>query len=190
MKRLFVFALLVAAFVGGCFFNHEPEPLPGLDIDVAIAGLSLADDCPSGEPGAGDPGLIGDCAPSEDGRYDGCGGFCQQSSVALAITADGDRSASFRIVRATLLDTDGSELTDLPTSNAQIYAADGTYGAWDETIPTPSELQVLYDLDGVDWSIVPESYGRMFRLRLVVEVDGVERTLTSEETTREYPVVT
>ncbi len=79
---------------------------------------------------------------------------------------------------------------ELSADNARLYDETDGYVAWDESIPTPSELSVLYDLHGIDWSGVEGSYDRTFQLRVVVDIEGETRTLTSEETSREYPIVT
>jgi hypothetical protein len=185
MRHLLFAMLAVVTLVGGCFIGHghEPPPIPPLEIDAAISAVSLGDECADEDEPSGAPRVAGDCAE------DGCGSWCQQSTVSLAITADGDRAASFRVLRATLLASDGTVMMELSTSNARLYTG-GEYAEWDETIPTPSDLAVLYDLDGVDWSGVADPYARTYRVRLLVEIDGEQRTLTSEETTREYPIVT
>jgi len=193
-RSIFLTLVLSLVALGGCFLNH-PEPEPTFDVDVAIAAVSLADDCGA----AAASRFAGDCAepepsdpsdPSGISSEDGCGGYCQGSSVSLAITADGDRALSFRIQRVILLDADDNELTDLSSDNARLYDATEGFVAWDETIPTPSELSVIYDLHGLDWSGIEDPYGRTFKLRVVVDIEGETRTLTSEETSREYPVVT
>jgi hypothetical protein len=197
MRRLlFSFSTLLLAGVAGCFLNHDGptrEP-PRADIDVSIAGVSLGEECgesrlapgacaDEGPPAEEEPGLA-DC----DGPC--CGSFCQQSSVTLAIAADGvDGPLAFRVRSVTLLDSSGESLATLRADTPRIWAEDG-YVAWDEQVGTPSEQQVLYDLHDLDWNLIPDSYSRTYRVRVVVEIAGEVRTLTSEETTREAPIVT
>ena len=190
-------SLAIAALVTGCFLGHRNPGPPPSDVAVTVAGVSLADECapvaarcapepvpPESEAPAGD--AAGAFAPC-DGPC--CGSLCQQSSVTLAIDADGDAPVSFRIQRATLLTADGSEVATLRTDTPRIWS-DGGYVTWDEVIATPSRSQVLYDLRDLSWGDPADSYRTTYRLRLDIEVDGEERTITSEETTREAPIVT
>lgn len=200
-NALLTTTLLAALGAVGCFLDHGRDGSGStestLEVDVSIAGVSLGEDC--GETGGLAPGR---CAPEEDGGGAGagepsadcdgpcCGSYCQPSSVTFSIIADGDRSADFRVVSVTLLDgTDRSELMELTADTPRRWTDEG-YVAWDEVVPTPSDMQTLYDLHGIDWSGVEDSYSRTYRLRVEVEVDGEVRTLTSEETTREAPIVT
>lgn len=195
MRNLSIASLLVALTgLAGCFLEHDREPATSsLDVSLSIAGVSLGEDCPAvesrcAEPdpeGEAGPGFAGDCAG------DCCGSLCQQSSVTLAIAADGDEGPlAFRVRSVTLLDASGAALTTLRSDNPRIWS-DGTgYVGWDESVATPSEQQVLYDLNGLDWSVITDSYSRTYRVRLEVEIAGEVRTLTSEETTREAPIVT
>jgi hypothetical protein len=189
MNRTLGIALIASLVaLGGCFSTH-PEPDPTFDVDVAITATTLGEDCPSAD--ADGRFAAGACAPAEDGESDvGCGGWCQGSSLGFAITADADRTLSFSVRRVTLLAEDGSELMELTSDNPRLFDETDGYVGWDETIPTPSELGTLYDLHGIDWSGMEDSYGRTFRVRAVIDVEGETRTLVSEETTREYPIVT
>ena len=182
------FVLLVA----GCFLGHRQSGDPPSEIGVAIAAVSLADECAP---------LAGRCAPEPEqpeadsaGAFAPCDGpccpsFCQQSTVTLAIDADGDAPAEFRMLGASLLAADGDHVSNLSATNPRIWT--GTeYTSWDEVIGTPSESRVLYDLRDLAWPDSFDSFRTTYRLRLEVEVDGEMRTLTSEETTREAPIVT
>ena len=188
-----VFTVLLAA-LGGCFLDHGTErAASGFTADLSIAGVSLGEDCPASEPDARcDPeadagaGLIGgDC----DGPC--CGSLCQQSSVTLAIAADGlEGPLAFRVRSVTLLDASGAALSTLRADTPRRWDDAEGYVGWDEQVGVPSEQQVLYDLHDLDWSGITDSYSRTYRLRLEVEIGGEVRTLTSEETTREAPIVT
>ena len=181
----------LALLVSGCFLQHRGPVDPPAQIQVAIASVNLGEDCPPVDlrcaaPETPEADAAGAFAPC-DGPC--CGSLCQQSYVTLAIAADGDAPAEFRVLGATLLTAAGIEVMSLRTNNPRIW--DGSeFSAWDETIATPSESQVLYDLNGVSWTDSIESFRTTYRLRLDVEVDGSARTIMSEETTREAPIVT
>ena len=191
----FLSSVLLAA-LGGCFLDHDVEREPsGFTAELSIAGVSLGEDCPASEPDArcdtdGDAdsgaGLIGgDC----DGPC--CGSLCQQSSVTLAIAADGlEGPLAFRVRAVTLLDASGAPLLTLRADTPRRWDETDGYVDWDEQVGVPSEQQVLYDLHDLDWSGITDSYSRTYRLRVELEIGGEVRTLTSEETTREAPIVT
>lgn len=193
MRHASILTVSVLVTLAGCFLGHEPERVPpAFTADLSIAGVSLGEDCGAGliapECDGADSGGAG--APMGDCAGDCCGSLCQQSSVTLAIAADGlEGPLAFRVLSATLLDSSGAELLTLRADTPRIWGDDG-YTAWDEQVGTPSEQQVLYDLHDVDWSSITDSYSRTYRVRLEVEIGGEVRTLTSEETTREAPIVT
>ncbi|MEM9195040.1 MAG: hypothetical protein AAGF12_38055 [Myxococcota bacterium] len=204
--RLVAALSMVAVGVGGCFMNHGDREIvepPTWTADISISAVSLGEDCgshagdaPNGAPPQDGDGRFGDCAlpPGEPdeapGLIGGCGFPCQESSMALAIDADGDIPLAFQVRRVTVIDSDTREaLFNLTPTRPQVFQND-SYVEWDETIPTPSELRTLYRLDGIDWSSVERSYQRMYRLEVEVEIQGETRTLTSEETAREAPIVT
>lgn len=203
-NALLTMMALTVGLAVGCFMDHSPggSTEEMLEIEVAITGVSLGEDCgtglvepgrcaPAPEPDEGDDGGAdgADGAPSADCDGDCCGSYCQPSSVAFSIIAEGDRSAHFRVRSVTLLGNRGEELGELTADTPRRWTEEG-YVAWDEVIPTPGDMQTLYELRGLDWSSVDSSYSRTYRLRVEIEVDGELRTLTSEETTREAPIVT
>ena len=202
-NALLISTVLAVLGAVGCFLDHGPERGSTeeelFEADVSIAGVSLGEDCGTGliDPGRcadGDSGGAGADEPSDGAPADCdgpcCGSYCQPSGVTFAITADGDRSGTFRVLSVTLLDGETrTELMELTADTPRRWTEEG-YVAWDEVIPTPSDMQTHYELHGIDWSSVTDSYSRTYRLEVEVEVDGEVRTLTSEETTREAPIVT
>lgn len=172
-----------ALILPGCTMQHT-EP-PDFTATVAIAGLTLAEECGGDE--RMDPGLVaGDCAP---GATD-CSLPCTQSNVMLTLDADADRALPFEVIRAVLIDSDGRELMELSTHSPQSY--DGSsYSEWNESIPTPAEgMNVMYDLSGLDWSGVDDAWSATYRLQLTVEIDSRSFSATSTETARQAPIVT
>lgn len=179
-------ALVTAPLADGCAATHGAS---ALDVEASIASVTLADDC------AERAGLVepaeGDCAPG----FDGCGGWCTQTGVQLAIdAAEGDTSVPFEVVAIRLRAMDGRLLDELDARSAQLFADDG-YVAWDERIAPGDHLRVRYDTSAPDWAAIAggsawETYGMQFRLEMVVRVDGVERTIELAPVSREPEIVT
>lgn len=166
----------------GCVAHHSTEALA---VEASIASVTLAQDCPAERGGAG---LIGgDCAEGADA----CG-FCQQSSLQLHLAAIGDGAeVPFEIVSIRVLDPDAVLVGSLSSRNPRTFEADG-YVAWDETLAPGDDLDVTYDTTAPDWygtSGARLGWGTVYRVEVVVRIDGVERTLVGEAM-REPEIVT
>ncbi len=167
--------------VGGCLATHSTE---ALEVEVSLASVTLAQDCPTG---AAEPGFAGDCAEDSDG----CGGWCEQSSLQLRITATADGTeVPFEIVSVRVTDPDAALVGSLTTRNPRVFTVD-SYTAWDETIAPSDDLSVTYDTTAPDWyaSGARLAWGTVYEVEVVVRVDGVERTLRGEAM-REPEIVT
>lgn len=182
---------LAAPAVHGCAASHSTA---ALEVEASIASVTLAEDCAEGAPvSRRDPGLwAGDCAEDD---ADGCGGWCTQTGVQLAIdAADGDTSVPFEVLAVRVRSMDGALLDELDPRAAQIFTDDG-YGAWDESIAPNAQLRVRYDTSAPDWTAIGggspwETYGMQFRIEMVVRIDGVERTLEFAPASRQSEIVT
>lgn len=167
---------------GGCLATHSTE---ALEVDVTLASVTLAQDC--APAGAGEPGIAGDCAEDSDS----CGGWCQQSSLQLHITATADGTeVPFEIVSVRVTDPDAALVGSLTTRSPRVFTED-SYTPWDETIAPSDDLSVTYDTSAPDWyaSGARLAWGTVYEVEVVVRVDGVERTLHGEAM-REPEIVT
>lgn len=188
------FAFLIApAMLVACLSSPPTEPT--LDVEAAIASVTLGDDCAvaaEAPPAADDPGVgrFADCA--EDGPC----GFCQQTGMNLSLEASLEGEAvPFEVVEIRLYDMASGELADtLDAHAAQIFRADA-YEAWDETIAPGDTLSIRYDSTAPDWGSIGDgdawsTHGMSFRVEMDVLVDGVARTLEFSPASREAEIVT
>ncbi len=159
-------ALLVTLTAGACL-AHTRE---SLSVEVSIASVTLGEDC------AADGITDGDCAGE-------CPSLCQQSSLQLRIAASGEGSVvPFEIVSIRVVDPESGSATTIASRNPRSFV-DG-YIAWDETIAPGDLLDVSYETTAPDWSALTSrsgfGWGTVYRVEMVVLVDGVERTLMAD----------
>jgi hypothetical protein len=185
MSRVTIRFLLVlgAIAVSSCFHSQTPD---GFAVEASIASVTLGEDCPASEPSR-----LGDCAPG----FTDCG-FCQQSTVLLAIDAeDAERSpASFEVLEVRLHAADGAFLQRLDARNARVFDGE-SYVEWDEQIAPGASLNVIYDTSAPDWNAIGggdayTTYGMSFRIVMRIRIDGAERTIDFEPAAREPQIVT
>ncbi len=182
--RTLLAALALATLPGlsACLAAHSTEALA---VEASISSVTLAQDCPSAD--TDEPGIAGDCAEGADG----CGGWCQQSSLQLHLVASAEGAeVPIEIVTVRVFDDTGTLVSPLTARNARTFGDDG-YAAWDETIAPSETLDVAYDTTAPDWSSTSSrlGWGAVYRVEVVIRVDGVERTL-SADAMREPEIVT
>jgi len=192
--------LLVAC---GARVDLEGVSQPTVSIEAAVSAATLADDCGSSTSSSSAPpssgAFAGDCAESTDAgagsARGGCGGWCHQSNLQLALTAEGKGTASIAIAELHLVDAEtGAVLDDGNVKNARIWSG-SSYLPWTQTISAGQSVKVTYDMTQFDWSKIGggdswKTYSRRYKLLIVLRVDGVDRVLTSGELSREPEVAT
>jgi hypothetical protein len=153
-------------------------------VDVSITSAVLADDCPdtTDDSDCGDP-------------Y--CPGLCQQSGMQLLFSDIEVVPGAVEIVTVTLLDAKTMEPVDgLESSHPRFWDEGlGLYADWSETLAGGSDpLGTSYDLTAPDWAGIEVggrvSWSAEFILEVVVEIDGVPRTLHSAPLHREPEIDT
>lgn len=195
-RRAAMLSLLSAALVAAC--GPVDSLASGLAVTASISAVALANDCPTA---AGAAAPRADCAAVSDagaGLVPTCGSICRQSSVQLALTAGaGTTTARIAVMNVRLLDAaTGAPLETLTAREPQRWSeATSAYLTWDESLPHDTSLRVMYKLSAPTWSTLGSAtdrfaYTRRYRLEVVITVDGVARTLRSEEITREPEIVT
>jgi hypothetical protein len=176
---------------------EPPKPAPD-PIEIAIASVTMVEDCQDTEAEAAKPSLDEAAEDMEMGAvaYDG-GSFeqpCEQSTLQLSITGhEGDPIAvTIDAVRLLRPDTKAT-LADLKTRLPTAWNGKGAYERWDGQLSGRAELKASYKLSVPSWSDVDEqldgdsSVGHMFVLEVDVTVGGKMRTVTSPEFTRREP---
>jgi hypothetical protein len=195
-RRAAMLSLLSAALVAAC--GPVDSPASGLTVTASISAVALADNCPT-PTGAG--AARADCAAFSDagtGLVPTCGSICRQSSVQIALTAGaGTTTARIAVMNVRLLDAaTGAPLETLTAREPQRWSdATSAYLTWDEGLVHDTSLRVMYKLSAPTWTSLGSAtdrlaYTRRYRLEVVITVDGIARTLRSEEITREPEIVT
>jgi hypothetical protein len=201
IRTLSILAVLTAFSTSACQKEREsktpgdtPKQLPDRVADVAIASVTILEDCPDSDA---KPSADRQSAPSGDmadneadmGGYAHGGMPCSQSSMQISITGLGDASSQLAIKATRLLGPKGDTVGTLVTRRPKIWKAEG-YAAWDETIMPKTDVKASYKLSLPNWSEVQNkidgsTYNTMFRLEADIEIDGVPKTIRSSEVVRE-----
>ncbi len=188
LRTSFSVAVLVAA--AACGSTSEPGTTPkpqpsGAKVDVAIASVTLADDC-GGGPTTMPPISVETSAHSstEQASAKMAAGAslsqaygdraCEQSSVQLRVANGSDASSTIAIQKVELIDEHGEKVADL-TARAPSRWADDTYQAWDQQVAPSETLQVSYALNAPH-----VQRGATYTVRVTVTTGDGERTIEHE----------
>jgi hypothetical protein len=153
----------------------------GMAAAMALTGCA-------GEDAVGTSAIVGTGARvtlssiSLDGHcshFTSCGG-----NVQLTAEATGGSEGQLEIVSAELIAYPSQTSIGMMTATSpEIW--DGTrYAAWNQRISKGAASHVSYRLEGLDWNKSPEPrdpFSSTYVVRVVIRLDGVERTLLSQE---------
>jgi hypothetical protein len=188
-------ALLVAC--SGALEGQGPGKIDtgsNLVVSAAVSGLTLGDEgcaATAGAPASRAPAA--DCAEPAPGMApgSGCGGWvCRQSSVQIAITAEGSGAATkIEVVRVTLLESDDKELQDLAASSPRQWT-EGGYAAFSGAVGAGANLKTMWSLEAPAWSKHGASYTKQYKVRITLKAGEGTTTVDSELVSREAPVAT
>ena len=178
-------------------------------VEVAIASVTLADDCPDNRgpawslpapsapaEAAAEPAAppAADLAASQSAakRAPGGGAYatqegeaaCEQSFVQLRVRGPASGGATrFAIKKIELLDDAGAVLGELAARAPTAWQGDH-YEPWPETIAAGDDLATAYELTAPAWATYGkgpfESHDGVYTLRVTVAVGDDERTLTQQ----------
>lgn len=173
------------------------ETAPATTTQVAIASVQMQEDCPDPKPAS--PPVPAKQAlparPSSMAPSDSAAGYvqpCVQSTLQLSFTGQGDSASAVSIKELRLLSADEKALGTIETRLPTQWHDNG-YQPWDQQLEPKTDLKAAYKISPPDWSAVEAllggtSYGAMFVLELVVEIDGVSQTVRSAQFVRQQPV--
>lgn len=156
----------------------------GLDVSVVLTAATLADDC-GGSSGARPPPVLskGDRQDIEPNRAK-AKRRCEQTSMQLSITsAPGNGPARVLVKKVELFDSSGKSIGVLSSSDPTVWDESGAYVPWDERVAPSSTIAVSYALGQ---PVFAEGDGRdqTYTVKALVSVDGVDRSLSQELSTR------
>lgn len=180
----------VAAFAAACGGGKSTppthKPVPNT-VDVAIASVTLADDCGTG-PTVAPPVQssraykpspeLADMAMGESASM--AKRACEQSSVQLRVVNGTKAASDISIKKIELLDESGNVIRELTPREPSKWTGDA-YAAWDGKVDAAQTLQVSYAL-----SEPSVSAGGTYTVRVTVASAEGDKTLETK-TTLEAP---
>ena len=157
----------------------EPEPSRADAVTVAVGSVQLQQDCP--RPSAKPTMKQGRTA--DVGRTSSKRRACQQSTLQMALTSTATEAVPFSIRAVRLKKADGGDvLQEISVREPRQWKDNEGYTAWDQSLAAEGSLKVMYALEGPDWSTVEKalggsSWGLLYEVEVVVEIDGEEKTV-------------
>lgn len=154
---------------------HTPVPNT---VDVAIASVTLADDCGTG-PTTSPPVQSARRSPSSEiGFGDAMASMakrmCEQSSVQLRVTNGTAAASDISIKKIELVDEQGNVLRELTPREPSKWTGDA-YQPWDQKVDAAQTLQISYAL-----SEPAVSAGGTYTVRVTVASAGGDKTLETK----------
>ena len=172
----------VAISCGGKSPPPTPKVVPNT-VDVAIASVTLADDCGTG-PTTSPPVQARAQRPSpEMGFGDAPAGarsasmvqrMCEQSSVQLRVTNGTAAASDVSIKKIELLDESGNVLRELTPREPSKWTGDA-YQPWDQKVDAAQTLQISYAL-----SEPSVSAGGTYTVRVTVASASGDNTIETK----------
>lgn len=184
MTKLPSLALFALA---ACWSASQPTtPREGGAVDVQVASVSLADDCP--DPVAAAPADKPSISSSSVACFEGhdCNASsrrrsCEQTTMQLALRSTGTGGAKIAIKRVELLDASGASLGTMAVRNPTRWTEAGEYVPWNEAIDARQEVTASYALSlPADHEVLDVS--KTYRVRVTVSIGGEDRTLEKPAT--------
>jgi hypothetical protein len=178
MRALFGLAL------ASCWSSSQPnDPVKSIPVpvEIAIASVRLADDCPGDVAGAQleqSSGGMADCAG------DNCNfaRACEQTLLQISLRSGGTEATAVAIKRIEILDASGTKVGTLTARNPTRWAQSGAYIAWNQIVGAGELLSASYSLTAPDWAALPG--GRdpsvTYKVRVVFAIGGGERTVEKQ----------
>ncbi len=174
-------------------FAKPPPPLPSA-VSVELAAVTLGDDCaPPPAPAnpkvtrPSDSGVPSTpAAPMKTAPGAAYRGHCDQTTMQLVIkTPSSFKAGTVKIKKVELLDNEGQLLQTLAARNPRSWVT--VYQPWDEKLAAGSTVKSMYDLAAPDWNKLTNgrwnAHSKTFRVRVVVEVGGANKTVTKSAIT-------
>jgi hypothetical protein len=167
------------------------------NVDIDLASVTLADDCPDPTPAPVEPPANGGFAKPPPGAsitMDDSVGYaprrmmmCEQTSMQLSLRAsNAGTGTSVRVKRVELFDDRDRMIGTLAARNATAWSNDGSYMAWDQTMDPGELVSASYSLSAPDWSVLDggrwAAAARTFTLRVTFTVGDQDRMVEKQAT--------
>ncbi len=195
MIRFIVTIAVSSLLVSSCQKETKPtdpatpkDPIVDEVGEVAIASVTLLEDCPDAVSGSQEVREYAGDMDRESMTEDYVEP-CRQSTIQFAVTGQGATPADLRIVALRLLGPNGATLDTLKTRSPSIWRENG-YAAWDQVVPPKTDVKASYKLSLGNWSKVEKSlggssYGPVFVIEADIEIGSLRKTIRSSQVVRE-----
>lgn len=161
-------------------------------LQVAIASITLADDCGQGKATEEAKTAAGsrvnpDREADHGDRIEDQDRACQQTTLQLQLTSTNPSQASHVTLRSVeLLDDTGKVLGQLTARVPTRWQDAGNYVAWDQTVAAKETVKASWPLSAPAWETYGLSRaaaaGRSFQVRVTVTTDGNDQVVAGQAT--------
>lgn len=177
-----------------------PKVLTKENASPSIASVVLIQDCGPGTTGTRGASSAGhvkeEKAKIKAKRARGSGPMrqpCTQSTLQMAFTAPGAKTAAVKLGTLRLKTPAGLELAQLVVRSPTIWSENG-YKAWDGMLPASVDSKASYAISVPDWGVVEtavggSSFDQMYVLEVEVTIGGETSTVTSPQFERARPLM-
>jgi len=156
-----------------------PSKLAATKVTIDLTSATLADDCgtpPAPAKAKSATQLKGD--RDDSSRKSQAKRACEQSSMQLSVkAAPGGSPTTLSVKRVELFDDKGTMIGELTPRSPGVWAQDGTYKEWDQSIAAGTELSVSYALSQPPWGTVAQRWNRTYVLKVVITVGGNDQAV-------------
>jgi hypothetical protein len=162
---------------------------------IAVASITLADDCPSesktasieAEPKAKSKADRGNSPAKREAAA------CVQTAVQLDLRSSATAATTITLRKVELVDATGKVLGELTPRAPDRWTDEGSYVAWDQALAAGATLKASWPLSSPDWA----KYGttkaaaatQVFQLRLTVAVNGADQIVAGQATVMSPPAI-
>ena len=175
-SRWFVALALTSCWKTPSGTAEPPKHTTAANVEVAIASVSLADDCPEVAQAKVAASVAADQPPDA----------CDQTAMQLSLRSSGEPATQVQIKKVELLGANHQVLGVLLQRAPTLWNESG-YVAWDQTIAAGQAVKASYKLSAPNWDAVPGGRfqrGAMFYVRVTLAVGTEERTVEKQAMVR------
>ena len=193
----------VSGSAAGSAVGVSPSPTVAAAsaVVVAVASITLADDCPregktaaiEAEPKAKMKADRDDSAASRNSRAKREAAACVQTAVQLDLRSSATAATTITLRKVELIDATGRVLGELTPRSPDRWTDEGSYVAWDQSLAAGVTLKASWALSAPTWA----TYGttksaaaaQVFQLRLTVAVNGADQIVEGQATVMSPPAI-
>lgn len=171
---------LILVVLAGCWTSGQSTTPPkgeAAPIDVAIASITLAEDC---------PGRVAQAELAQGSCAGDCSGMarrmCEQTLLQVSLRSTASMKTAVAVSKIEMLDGAGTVIGSLKVREATRWTNDGTFAAWDQVVGPGEVMSASYALTAPDWGLVPggRDPSNKVRVRVTFKLGEGEKTFEKE----------